>query len=118
MVGCNGDGEVIDGLVCICIVVKLSTEIIRVTGGESGLTGVCTGAITTTRDLGGSGADTVALVATSTGCAFCKDGMAADGIGFEVIGTFGVNTTTTTVITGEHAGPGVVSRELACINTD
>jgi hypothetical protein len=44
--------------------------------------------------------------------------MAADGIGFEVIGTFGVNTTTTTVFTVEHAGPGVVSRELACINTD
>lgn len=103
---------------CICIVAELSTEIIRVTGGESGLTGVYTGAITTTRDLGGSGVDTAALVATSTGCAFCEDGMAPDGIVFEVIGTFGVNITTTTVSTVEHAGPGVVSRESACINTD
>jgi len=69
MVGTSGSGEGSEELECTSTVSAPCTETTKVIGAECAPIGICTGATTTTSDLGGSGASGVAFTDTCTACA-------------------------------------------------
>lgn len=111
----SGDGAVSGALECIATVCAPCTAITRDDGVACARTGICGGAIITTKQGDGSGADSVVLVGISTACAPSRDGLVHAGWLFGVTGICTARTTTTTECMAALGGVGVVTGESECI---
>jgi len=113
----SGYGVVIGELVFICIGCEPCTATTRDTGVESGRTGTCGVATTTTSALAGSGATaTDASGGTSTDSASSSVGMEVDGTTCAATGTCTEGITTTIACTDATNGGGADTGGLACIS--
>jgi len=111
----DGSGEAIGALVCICTVIEVTGEIIRVAGDVFVLTGLCIVEIITTDQPDGSGAATDALVDTCIACELSSAGLVPAGSGYAATGTCTAGITTTTNIMVVSNGVGDDSAGLVCI---
>lgn len=111
----DGSGEAIGALVCICTVIEVTGEIIRVAGDVFVLTGTCGGEGTTTDQPDGSGDDTDGLAGICTVCVLSNGGLAPAGSGYAATGTCTAGITTTTNIMVVSNGVGDDSAGLVCI---
>jgi hypothetical protein len=102
----SGDGDDSDVLGCICTASVPCTETIKAIGDASARTGICTGAITTTRDPVGFGDVIVVLAVICTVCESFSDLMGQDGTRCAVTGICTVATITITIFTDVTVGHG------------
>jgi len=117
MADTSGCGASIAALAFTCIVCEPCTATTRDIGVESGHTGTCGVATTTTDALAGSGVDTAELAVICTDCEFSVAGMVHAGTTCAATGTCGAAIITTTACMAALSGDGDGTGALVCTCT-